>query len=765
MYYQVQKYGKYLENSFFFRMFAKKRLFRMSENVLFKKGCECMKNEDYSQAKVFFEKALKDGCTKAYNKLGQLCYFGLGVEQDYKSAIAFYKKGAKAGDARCLQLLAMCYRWGYGVEPDMQKAAYYNEKAACLGDPQAMCDTAINYADGIGVHQDTRKALDWFSKSVAKGNPDACHAFGIIYSAGTLLKKNLKQSLLFFQIGSEMGKNESKMALAKFYEEGKVVEKDINKARSLYQEVFDNCYELAVVKGKSSAQLILGIMYFRGQPLLGIPVDYNQAMSWFKKAAKRGNSTAESNIGAMYNLGLGVGQNYEKAFEWFLKASKMSVKALYSVGNCYYLGRGTAQDYVKAADYHSKAANLGNANSQEVMGEMYLEGKGVVQNYTKAVYWLKKACENGERSAYSHLGDCYRKGFGVEKDEKKAFELYKEGAEQNDLRSKVLLAESMIEGWGTSHDCSKAFQVLKNICNDEKKYREDLVTMTMYEDKNGNVFLNDPLDEEEQKYYAKAYYMLALLYYSGSGTKKNGGEAIRLLRVAEKLGFENESIEKLLHKITKESADKDVRDTVNCFVEVREANRKVGKKVGERYDVVIHHADGTETVVGFKGRNKFFYVLALLTAYQGGSVSGLTTKHFSFMRDDLRNLASEFCINTYSYEDWIDEFIYVEKPEAMNQRGIGDDQKTYCYCSFSSSKYSNASTAANTAIGKCCKGEEYETFMLRRISFKPAVTTISIAPSQIVLPESLKKYLDKLPTTDEICKHKPKGVKWIPLKE
>lgn len=766
MYYQVQKYGKYLENSFFFRMFAKKRLFRMSENVLFKKGCECMKNEDYSQAKVFFEKALKDGCTEAYYKLGQLCYFGLGVEQDYKSAIALYKKGAKAGDADCMECLGICYYWGHGTEPDVQKAAYYNEKAADMGLPDAMCDTGLNYENGWGVQQDINKALYWLEKAATNGYARAFTELGNIYFTGVFLKKDLKKSMDYYQRGAELGENESKVLLAEFYEKGNVVERDIEKAKSLYREAFDNFQELATVFDDCDAQLSLGRLFFYGQPLLGIPVDYNQAMQWFLKAAPKGDNHAENNIGLMYEFGLGVGQNYKKALEWYLKAAeKMNVVALSNVGNCYYWGRGTSQDYVKAADYHSKAANLGFANSQEVMGEMYLEGKGVVQNYTKAVYWLKKACENGERSAYSHLGDCYRKGFGVEKDEKKAFELYKEGAEQNDLRSKVLLAESMIEGWGTSHDCSKAFQVLKNICNDEKKYREDLVTMTMCEDKNGYVFLNDPLDVEKLKHYAKAYYMLALLYYSGSGTKKNGGEAIRLLRVAEKLGYENESIEKLLHKITKESADKDVRDTVNCFVEVREANRKVGKKVGERYDVVIHHADGTETVVGFKGRNKFFYVLALLTAYQGGSVSGLTTKHFSFMRDDLRNLASEFCINTYSYEDWIDEFIYVEKPEAMNQRGIGDDQKTYCYCSFSSSKYSNASTAANTAIGKCCKGEEYETFMLRRISFKPAVTTISIAPSQIVLPESLKKYLDKLPTTDEICKHKPKGVKWIPLKE
>lgn len=769
MYYQVQKYGKYLENSIFFRMFAKNTLFRMSENVLFKKGCECMKKEDYSQAKVFFEKALKDGCTEAYYKLGQLCYFGLGVEQDYKSAIALYKKGAKAGDADCMECLGICYYWGHGTEPDVQKAAYYNEKAADMGLPDAMFDTGLNYENGWGVQQDINKALYWLEKAATNGYARAFTELGNIYFTGVLLKKDLKKSIDYYQQGAELGDNESRIALAEFYEEGNVVKKDTDKARCLYRDAFDSLHELATVYDDCDAQLSLGRLFFYGQPLLGIPVNYNQAVQWLLKAAQKGNDLAENNLGLMYEFGLGVGQNYKIALDWYSKAAaRMNVVALSNIGNCYYLGRGTAQDYVKAADYHSKAANLGYANSQEVFGEMYLEGKGVVQNYTKAFYWLKKACENGERSAFSHLGDCYRKGFGVEKNEKKAFELYIEGAEQDDLRSKVFAAQCMIEGWGTSQDFAKAFQILKDICNDEAEYREQLVTMTMYEGKNGYVLLNDPLDEETLKYYAKAYFMLALLYYSGSGAKKDGGEAIRLLRVAEKLGYDEkwepdkgkeENIEKLLDKIKKESVDRNVHDTVDCFVEVREIKRR-----GERYDVVIHHADETETVVDFKGRNKFFYVLALLTVYEGSSVCGLTTNHFSLMHDVLCRMASDFCVKTYSYEDWIDEFIYVEKPESTNQREKGDKNKTYCYCSLCPDKYSNAFSGANRAISKFCTDEEYETLKLRSMGRKPAVTTISISSSQIILPDSLKDYLDNLPTSHEIYNHKPKGVKRIPLK-
>ena len=396
--------------------------------------------------------------------------------------------------------------------------------------------------------------------------------------------------------------------------------------------------------------------------------------------------------------------------------------------------------------------------SQEVLGEMYMKGDGVEQNYTKAASWLKKSCENGERSAYGPLGDCYRKGLGLDKDIKKAFELYRKGADMGDLQSKVSLAESLIEGWGTAIDYGKAYQILLSVCSDEESYRENLVTMVIREDENGHMFLRNPLDEEDLPLYAKAYYLLATLYYSGSGTDKNTGEAIRLLRMADRLGYTNEekpeeTAEKFLSKVIQESEKEDISDTVDCYVEVREDSHK-----GERYQVVLHHADGEESVVRFQGRNKFLYLLALLVGHEGKSVNGLTTKHLSDMASDVR-------VDTKSYEEWIDEFIYAEDENAQSMRRAEQFQ-TLGYCSYNPYRYSNAFSGANRAIKACClTNEEFETFKLRSTGGRSAVTTISLDSSQIELPNSLQVYLDCLPTQKEIANYRPKASVWLPVKE
>ena len=285
-----------------------------------------------------------------------------------------------------------------------------------------------------------------------------------------------------------------------------------------------------------------------------------------------------------------------------------------------------------------------------------MKGDGVEQNYTKAASWLKKSCENGERSAYGPLGDCYRKGLGLDKDIKKAFELYRKGADMGDLQSKVSLAESLIEGWGTAIDYGKAYQILLSVCSDEESYRENLVTMVLREDEKGHHFLQDPLDEINLPRYAKAYYLLGTLYYAGKGS---GGskptKAIPMLRMADRLGSEGDGMspEDLISKIVGEAEKEDIQDATDCYVEVREHKGR-----GERYDVMIHHADGTETPVKFVGRNKFIYLLALLIAHEGKSVAPLSTAHFSYMRDSLAEMAETLRVNTTSYSEWIDEFVY-----------------------------------------------------------------------------------------------------------
>lgn len=685
-------------------------------------------------------------------------------KKDYEHAVECFREGDKAGELGCTTYLGICYYWGQGVEADLQKSAFYNEKAAKGGIPMAMFDTGMNYEHGFGVSQNIEKAIYWFEKAADKQYSEAFIALGDIYYVGEFVEKNLEKAFHYYQEADKLGNRTAKLQLAGFYAEGLVTEKDTEQAKKLYQEAYDYLYEEATLNNDNEAQFRLGAMFFNGRPEIGLLPDYEQALEWYEKAAEGGNGHAENNLGMMYYLGLGVGQNYELAFSWFQKASaRKEVNAISSMGNCYYNGRGVEKDYVKAAECYSKAANLGYAHSQGTLGMMYMEGKGVEQNYTKAVYWMKKCCKNGFRGYYSNLADCYRKGLGLDKDEKKAFELYRKGADLGDLRSKVSMAECLIEGWGTDCDLGRAYKILQEICNEEQEYRELHVSMIAHEDEKGHHFLEDPLDEINLPRYAKAYYLLGTLYYAGKGHGgANPTKAIAMLRMADRLGYERDGMspEDLICKIVGEAEKKDIQDATDCYVEVREDSHK-----GERYQVVLHHANGEESVVKFQGRNKFLYLLALLVGHEGKSVNGLTTKHFSYMRDDLSDMASDVRVDTKSYEEWIDEFIYAEDENAQSLRKVEQFQ-TLGRCSYNTYRYSNAYNGANRAIKACClNDEEFETFRLRSTGGRHAVTTVSLDTSQIVLPSSLQVYLDCLPTQKEIANYRPKVSVWLPVKE
>jgi TPR repeat protein len=81
----------------------------------------------------------------------------------------------------------------------------------------------------------------------------------------------------------------------------------INYSEALYW------YRKAALQGLAKAQTNLGVMYAEGQ---GVPQDYAQAMDWFRKASMQGNSLAQHNLGLMYGRGQGVPQDYSEAYIW-----------------------------------------------------------------------------------------------------------------------------------------------------------------------------------------------------------------------------------------------------------------------------------------------------------------------------------------------------------------------------------------------------------------------------------------------------------------
>ena len=53
------------------------------------------------------------------------------------------------------------------------------------------------------------------------------------------------------------------------------------------------------------------------------------------------------------------------------------------LGWAYYQGAGTAKNDAEAAKWFEKAAELGDANSQYMLGYLYEDGNGVKQDYAR----------------------------------------------------------------------------------------------------------------------------------------------------------------------------------------------------------------------------------------------------------------------------------------------------------------------------------------------------------------------------------------------
>ena len=90
--------------------------------------------------------------------------------------------------------------------------------------------------------------------------------------------------------------------------------------RGDYKTAFEEFKRLAQ-QGYAGAQTNLGFMYDHG---LGVPQDYAKALKWYRKAAQQGNAEAQNSLGRMYGIGLGVALNYVLALMWCNLAASRS---------------------------------------------------------------------------------------------------------------------------------------------------------------------------------------------------------------------------------------------------------------------------------------------------------------------------------------------------------------------------------------------------------------------------------------------------------
>jgi TPR repeat protein len=106
-------------------------------------------------------------------------------------------------------------------------------------------------------------------------------------------------------------------------------------------------------------------MYVNGE---GVPKDYTEAVKWFRKAAKQGDSRAQFSLGLRCANGEGVPQDYLEAVKWYRRAAEQGdSSAQNNLGLMYANGKGVHKDYVLAHMWYNLAASLADPTETEIM--------------------------------------------------------------------------------------------------------------------------------------------------------------------------------------------------------------------------------------------------------------------------------------------------------------------------------------------------------------------------------------------------------------
>lgn len=171
----------------------------------------------------------------------------------------------------------------------------------------------------------------------------------------------------------------------------------------------------AVQNGDPRAMNNVGLMWAQG---VKVPkVDYQEAIRWWKEAARRGYAVSMNNLGLAYANGHGVTQDHAQALKWWeMAAEKGNAWAMNSIGDLYENGLGVAQDYREAREWYERAAEAGDGLAMYNLGHFYEKGLGVEANLKTALGWYERSADKGIALSMYAAGKLIEHGRGVPAD-------------------------------------------------------------------------------------------------------------------------------------------------------------------------------------------------------------------------------------------------------------------------------------------------------------------------------------------------------------
>jgi len=144
-------------------------VWKENKKVNEKRELENMPGKCIEEIKILAE---SDAEVQALADTGGLVNIGVGYcsKSEYKKALPFFAKAALQEHREAQYNLGEIFYYGRGVNQDYAKARYWYERAAYQGDADAQNNLGLLYLKGQGVKKDEGDAYKWFKKAAEQGN-------------------------------------------------------------------------------------------------------------------------------------------------------------------------------------------------------------------------------------------------------------------------------------------------------------------------------------------------------------------------------------------------------------------------------------------------------------------------------------------------------------------------------------------------------------------------------------------------------------------
>ena len=334
--------------------------------------------QDKTEAARWFRKAAGQGHGEAQYRLAMLHLSGDGVPKDKAEAVRLFSKAAEQGHGEAQYRLAMLLLSGDGVRRDTAEATRLFRKAAEQGHAKAQFELAVRLFKGDDVPQDKAQAAEWHRKAAGQGLAKAQFNLGVMLFEGDGVARDPHEAVSWMKKAADQGDGDARAALQR--EDIRKVYGELLKAEEAehYRAELEELMVRAQ-RGSISAQYQLGRAYAEGS--FGLTSDMEQAVEWYRKAAKWGHEYALERLIRLYSEGRDVPRDMEQVICWSRKLAEKREYEAYThfsrIARIYAKGDGVPRDMEQAAVWGREAALMGDVDAPIRLARMYADGNGV----------------------------------------------------------------------------------------------------------------------------------------------------------------------------------------------------------------------------------------------------------------------------------------------------------------------------------------------------------------------------------------------------